>query len=73
MEKETNLITISEAAALANTTRERIYSAIERRELVLIVDKPRVKLLDAGAVDAWGRKPKDKGGRPRKKNPDSAK
>ncbi len=59
------LIGITEAAALAQTTRTRVYNAIKRGDLTPAPDLP-VLLLDPEQVTRWGQNSPSKGGRPRK-------
>lgn len=56
-------LTITQAAELAHTSRQRVYNAIARGELTRLVDMP-VPLLDAAQVRAWAALPVPTGGKP---------
>lgn len=66
MKEMPKLLSISQAAKVANTTRERVYHAIGRGELTPTITEP-VVLLDAAQVETWGAQPKSKGGYPKGK------
>jgi hypothetical protein len=59
------LISVTQAAKLANTSRTRIYNAIERGELIREPGLPFV-LLRSEEVEAFARRKVSRGGRPRK-------
>lgn len=65
------MLTISEAAERVQTTRERLYKAIKRGDLVPFMQKSRHVLIEAGELARWAALPVLKGGRPRKKEGES--
>lgn len=64
MENSDDIISISEAARLAGTSRHGIYLGIEREELTPVPTRP---MLSRQQVIAWAQRVKSKGGRPKKR------
>ena len=63
MENSDDIISISEAARIAGTSRHGIYLGIDRKELTPIPSRPK---LSRRQVMEWAKREKSKGGRPRK-------
>lgn len=59
------LIGATEAATIANTSKQRIYQAVDRGDLKAELRKPLVLRLDE--VERFAKLEKSKGGRPKKK------
>lgn len=62
MENGDDLISISEAARIAGTSRNGIYLGIKREELTPI---PSRVMLSRKQVEAWAQREKSKGGYPK--------